>query len=57
MTKRTELQHRILETREVAMSWVANRLFSLKRGGIDGFLKRKILKDARGDEKGAVGTK
>ena len=57
MTKRTELQHRILETKEVATSWVANKLFSLKQGGIDGFLKRKMLKDVRGDEKGAVGTK
>ena len=44
MTKRTELQHRLLEWRAVAMSWVANKLFTFKQTGLDGLFKRSMLK-------------
>ena len=51
MTQRSELRHRIVETREVALTWVANRLFSFKRSGIDGFLKKRMLPAKRGQER------
>ena len=44
MTKRTEVKHRLLETKVRVMSGVANRLFSNKQTGLDGFLKRSMLK-------------
>jgi len=47
MTRRTAFQHRVLELKAVAMSWVANRLFSFKQTGLDGFLKRSMLKSRR----------
>ena len=50
MTQRTELQHRIAEYKAIAMNWVANRLFSFRQSGIDGLLKRRILKD-KGDRR------
>jgi hypothetical protein len=45
MTRRTELQHRVAESKAIAMNWLGNRLFSFKRTGIDGFLKRRMLPD------------
>ena len=53
MNQRSELRHRIVETREVALTWVANRLFSFKRNGIDGFLKKRMLPARRGQESAA----
>lgn len=44
MTQRTELQHRLAEFQSRMMSRVANRLFSFRQTGLDGFLKRRILK-------------
>ena len=44
MTKRTELQHRLLELKATAMNWVANKLFSFRHSGVDGLLKRAMLK-------------
>lgn len=44
MTKRSELAHRRAELKEQIMTWVANRLFSFRETGVDGFLKRKLLK-------------
>jgi len=43
MTKRSELQQRIAETKARLMSNVANRVFSSKHTGIDGLAKRLIL--------------
>ena len=43
MTQRTELQHRLAEYKAIAMNWVANRLFSSRQTGIDGFLKKRLL--------------
>lgn len=43
MTQRTELQNRVLEFKSAMTARVANRLFSFKQTGIDGYLKRKML--------------
>ncbi len=43
MTKRTEMQHRVLEVKARLMSWVAGKLFTFKQTGLDGFIKRKML--------------
>ena len=43
MTQRSELQQRVRELKAQAMNWVANRLFSFKESGLDGFLKRQML--------------
>jgi hypothetical protein len=48
VTKRTETQHRLLELKVRVMSRIANRLFSAKRTGLDGFLKRSMLKPVKG---------
>ena len=55
MTQRTELQHRVAEFKAVAMNWVANRLFSSKQTGIDGFVKRRLLGD-KGDSRKQTGS-
>jgi len=43
MTKRSELQQRIAETKAILMTHVANRVFSSRESGIDGLAKRMIL--------------
>jgi len=43
MTKRSELQQRIVETKAILMTHVANRVFSSRESGIDGLAKRMIL--------------
>ena len=52
MTKRTEMQHRMLELKVKLTSWVAGRLFTFKQTGLDGFLKRKML-NPKGQDKTA----
>jgi hypothetical protein len=42
MTRRSEWQHRKAELRARLMTGVANRLFSSKTTGLDGFLKRRM---------------
>ena len=44
MTQRSARQHWMLERRESAMAWIANKLFTFKVTGIDGFIKRRLLK-------------
>ena len=51
MTKRTELQHRTLEFKVKLMSWVASKLFTFKQTGLDGFIKRSMLKPKSADNK------
>jgi len=53
VTKRTEFQQRTLEFKAVAMAWVANKLFSFKRTGLDGYLKKSMLKPKRDSEAAA----
>lgn len=43
MTQRTEMQQRVLEFKASMMARVANRLFTFKQDGFDGFIKRKML--------------
>ncbi len=43
MTKRTELQQRIAETKATLMTHVANRVFSSRQSGLDGLAKRVVL--------------
>ncbi len=50
MTKRTEVQHRVLEFRARLMSWVAGKLFTFKQTGLDGYIKRKMLPQKKGPE-------
>lgn len=47
MTTRSEVKHRLAEQKAIAMTWIANRLFSFKQTGLDGFLKRQMLQPAR----------
>ena len=47
MTRRTELQHRVAEFKARTQARVANRLFSFKTTGLDGWIKRRILKERR----------
>ena len=47
MTQRSEIQQRTLEFKARLMARVANRLFSLKQTGLDGFLKRRMLADGK----------
>ncbi len=51
MTKRTEFQHRLLELKESVMAWIANKLFSFKQTGVDGYLKRTMLKAKKPKQK------
>lgn len=44
MTKRTEFEHWKLETKATLMSWVAARLFTFKQTGLDGYIKRMMIK-------------
>lgn len=44
MTQRSEFQQWKLETKAKLMNWVGNRLFSLKEDGVDGFIKRQMIK-------------
>ncbi len=44
MTRRTELEHRVAELKARTMARVANRLFTSKQTGIDGLIKRAVLK-------------
>ena len=56
MTRRTELDQRILEFKARMMTRVANRLFSLREAGLDGFLKRRMLKTKRGASADTAGN-
>lgn len=47
MTKRTAHQQRMLELKSKVMTKVANKLFSFKQTGIDGFVKRRFLAPAK----------
>lgn len=51
MTKRSALRQWMLETRATAMAVLAGRLFTFKQTGLDGFLKRAMLKPKSGPPK------
>ncbi len=50
MTKRTEFEHWKLETNEAVTTWVAARLFTFRRTGVDGYIKRLMLKSKSGKD-------
>ena len=43
MTKRTAHQHRMLELKSKVMAKVANKMFTFKQTGLDGFVKKRFL--------------
>ena len=47
MTQRSELQQRSLELKAKATTWVGNKLFSFKEDGLDGLIKRQMLKGGK----------
>lgn len=51
MTKRSEAEHRFLELKAQVMAWVGNKLFSMKDTGLDGFVKRTMLKTKKSDKR------
>ena len=53
MTQRHEVQQRVMEQKAVLMTWVGNKLFTFKQTGIDGLLKRMMLKPKRRPGHGA----
>ena len=53
MTKRTAHQHRMLELKSILMAKVANRMFTFKQTGIDGFVKRQFLPAAKSPKRAA----
>jgi ribosome biogenesis SPOUT family RNA methylase Rps3 len=44
MTQRSAVRHRLLELKASVMARVANRLFTSKQMGLDGHIKRLMLK-------------
>ncbi len=54
MTQRSEIQHRLAEYKAIIVNRVANRLFSSKQSGLNGFLKRRLLPDQKDVQKREV---
>ena len=47
MTQRTELKQRYLETKAQLLGWLASKLFTYRKTGVDGLVKRILLPDMR----------
>ena len=47
MTQRSALRHRLLELKARVMARVANRLFTFKHTGLDGYIKRLMGRPPR----------
>ena len=47
MTQRTELKQRYLETKAQLLGWLASRLFTYRKTGVDGLVKRILLPNKR----------
>ena len=43
MTQRSELKQRYLETKAHLLGWLASKLFTYRKTGVDGFVKRVLL--------------
>ena len=43
MTQRSELKQRYLETKAQLLGWLASKLFTYRKTGVDGFVKRILL--------------
>ncbi len=47
MTQRSELKQRYLETKAQLFGWLASKLFTYRRTGLDGLVKRILLPNKR----------
>lgn len=47
MTQRSELKQRYLETKAHLLGWLASKLFTYRKTGVDGLVKRVLLPDKR----------
>ena len=47
MTQRTELKQRYLETKAQLLGWLASKLFTYRKTGVDGLVKRILLPNER----------
>ena len=47
MTQRTELKQRYLETKAQLLGWLASKLFTYRKTGVDGLVKRILLPNKR----------
>lgn len=50
MTRRSELQHRLLELKSIFMVWMAGKVLTFRQTGLDGFIKRRLLPADGGEE-------
>ena len=47
MTQRTELKQRYLEAKAQLLGWLASKLFTYRKTGVDGLVKRILLPNKR----------
>ena len=47
MTQRTELKQRYLETKAQLLGWLTSKLFTYRKTGVDGLVKRILLPNKR----------
>ena len=47
MTQRSELKQRYLETKAQLFGWLASKLFTHRKTGVDGLIKRILLPNKR----------
>ena len=47
MTQRSELKQRYLETKAQLLGWLASKLFTHRKTGMDGLVKRILLPNKR----------
>ena len=47
MTQRSELKQRYLETKAQLLGWLASKLFTYRKTGMDGLVKRILLPNKR----------
>jgi hypothetical protein len=47
VTQRTELKQRYLETKAQLLGWLASKLFTYRKTGVDGLVKRILLPNKR----------
>ena len=47
MTQRSELKQRYLETKAQLFGWLASKLFTYRKTGVDGLVKRILLPNKR----------
>ena len=47
MTQRSELKQRYLETKAQLLGWLTSKLFTYRKTGVDGLVKRILLPNKR----------